>query len=349
MDRRARGRGPGDLSVRGPVDYLPLLSELGLDPAAGAHVLAAAAGSQARLAELRRALAGAVPPGCAAFALGSLGRHESSALSDLDLAVVYRRGEVDPLVARDARDAVAAALRARGHDVPDKTFHSAVALDALLGDIGGRGDSNDHLTYRALLLTEGAWISNAADAAAIVDAVFGAYAGGAITRGRYLTSLSNDLHRYYRTICVDYRFKVENAGKHWAVRYFKLRHARKLWHLANLAVFCRAALLPDHARDGWLAEQLPRPPLLRTAEALRPLDGLLLCAGLVTAYDAFLAALADPDTRRALDLVAYDVREESPVFRRMRASAERFDEAATAVVGHLWQRSPDHLVRYGLL
>lgn len=335
--------------MRGPVDYRPLLSELGLAAADAAHVLAAAVGSHARLAGLRRALAGLVPPGCAAFALGSVGRHESSALSDLDLAVVYRRGELGPDAARAAREAVAAVLRQRGHDVPDKTFHSAVALDALLGDIGGRGDSNDHLTYRALLLTEGAWLGNAADAAAIVDAVFGAYAGGATTRGRYLTSLSNDLHRYYRTICVDYRFKVENAGKHWAIRYFKLRHSRKLWHLANLAVFCRAALLPDDARDGWIAEQLPQPPLLRTAEALRALGGLHLCAGLVTAYDTFLGALADPDTRRALDLLAYDARDASAVFRRLRAGAERFDDAATAIVGHLWQRSPDHLVRYGLL
>jgi hypothetical protein len=335
--------------VRGPVDYAPLLSELGLGEADAAQVLAAAHGSHARLAELRRALVGAVPPGCAAFALGSLGRHESSALSDLDLAVVYRRDLIAPDEAARAREVLAAALRARGLDVPDKTFHQAVALDDLLGDIGGRDDCNDHLTYRALLLTEGAWLSNPADAAGVVEAVFGAYAGGAITRGRYLTSLSNDLHRYYRTICVDYRFKVEDAGKHWAIRYFKLRHARKLWHLANLAVFCRAALLPDDARDGWLFEQLPRPPLLRTAEALRPLGGLHLCRGLITAYDAYLAALADPDTRRALDLLAYHAREASPVFRRLRASAERFDEAATAVVGHLWQRSPDHLVRYGLL
>ena len=315
--------------MRGPVDYAPLLAELGLGPGDARHVLAAAAGSHARLVGLRRALAGALPPGCAAFALGSLGRHESSSLSDLDLAVVYRRDQQGPEVARLARETVATTLRGLGHDVADKTFHSAVALDALLGDIGGRHDSNDHLTYRALLLTEGAWLANPADAAEVVDAIFGAYAGGATTRGRYLTSLSNDLHRYYRTICVDYRFKV--AEHRW--------WADTDWY----------ERVPDEARDGYLAEQLPRPPLLRTAEALRPLAGLHLCAGLVTAYDAFLAALADPDTRRALDLLGYDAREASPVFHRLRASAERFDDAATAIVGHLWQRSPDHLVRYGLL
>lgn len=335
--------------MRGPVDYAPLFAELGLTADEAANVLAAAADAHARLVALRAGLADALPPGCAAFALGSLGRYESSAASDLDLAVVYQPDRIDPAAAQQARQRLAADLRARGYDVADKTFHSAVALGALLGDIGGRNDTNDHLTYRALLLTEGAWLCNADQAAAVVESLFGAYARGAITRGRYLTSLSNDLQRYYRTICVDYRFKVESAGKHWAIRYFKLRHSRKLWHLANLAVFCRAALLPDDERDGWLAEQLPRPPLLRTADALRPLGGLGLCAGLVRAYDGFLAALADPQARRALDQLGYDDREASPLFRRLRDGAERFDAAATAVVGHLWDTSRDHLVRYGML
>lgn len=334
--------------MRGAPDYAPLLAELGLGPGDAAHVLRAAAGSQALLAAIRRELPGALPPGAAAFALGSLGRHEAGAASDLDLAVVYRPG-CDPAEVRGARERLAGRLRGLGLEIPDKTFQGALALEALLADIGGRNDNNDHLTYRALLLTEGAWLCNAADAAEITDALFGAYAGGAITRGRFLSSLSNDLQRYYRTICVDYRFKVESAGKHWALRYLKLRHSRKLWHLANLALFCRAALLPDEVRDAHLAEQLPRPPLLRVADAMRPLGGLPLCAPLVRAYDAFLGALADPAVRDALDRLQYDVREASPLFRGLREGAERFDLAAEGLVAHLWERSREHLVRYGLL
>lgn len=336
--------------MRGAVDYLPLLAELGLGRAEAPHLLAAAAGSQRRLAELRTALAGlALPAGLAAFALGSLGRHESSSASDLDLAVVYRAGGLAFADAQDARARIAEVVRGLGFHVPDKTFHSAVALEHLLRDIGGRNDTNDHLTYRALLLTEGQWIASADAAAQTVEAIFGAYAHGAISRGRFLTSLSNDLQRYFRTICVDYRFKVESAGKHWAIRYLKLRHSRKLWHLANLALFCRAAQLPDDARDGYLAEQLPRPPLARVAEAMRALGGLPLCAGLVRAYDGFLGELADPGVRRELDQLDYATREDSPLYRRLRAGAERFDLAAHAIVAHLWAHSNDHLVRYGLL
>ena len=334
----------------GPVDYRPLLRELAVAEADAAHVLAAAEGSWRRLVDIRRALAVlAIPPELAVFAVGSLGRFESSAASDLDFAVVHARERVAADVADAARRELAAQLRARGHDVPDKTFRAPVELGALLGDIGGEGDTNLHLTYRALLLTEGAWLANPAATDQVTDAIFAAYAQGAISRGRFLSSLQNDLHRYYRTICVDYRFKVESAGKRWAIRYFKLRHARKLWHLANLALFCAAARLDDVDRDLHLAAELPHPPLLRTAAAMRALGGLELCADLVRAYDGYLAALADPELRRGLDRIDYAARLGDPLFQRLSAGADRLDAAALAIARHLWTHCNEHLVRYGLL
>ena len=334
----------------GPVDYRPLLAELDVPEAEAVHLLAAAVGSWQRLVEIRRVLAALPIAGAlAVFAVGSLGRFESSLASDLDFAVVYAADRLDAATAGAARHELAGQLRARGHDVLDKTFRAPVELGALLRDIGGEGDSNLHLTYRALLLTEGAWLASPAAAAEVTDAIFAAYAQGAISRGRFLSSLQNDLHRYYRTICVDYRFKVESAGKHWAIRYFKLRHARKLWHLANLALFCHAARLPDEARDIHLAGELPRPPLLRLAAVMRALGGLELCAEVVRAYDGYLAALADPALRRALDRVDYRTRADDPLFHRLADGADRFDLAAQAIAAHLWVHCNEHLVRYGLL
>lgn len=334
-----------------PINLRPLLAEIAVSEADAAHVIAAVEGSWARLVEIRRALAElpGIPRELAVFAVGSLGRFESSPASDLDFAVVHSGAAIAAEPAAAVRHELAAQLRARGHDVLDKTFRAPIELGALLGDIGGEGDSNLHLTYRALLLTEGAWLANAAAAAEVTDAIFAAYAQGAISRGRFLSSLQNDLHRYYRTICVDYRFKVESAGKHWAIRYFKLRHARKLWHLANLALFCRAARLPDDERDLHLARELPRPPLLRLCAVLRDLDGLPLAGDLVRAYDGYLAALADPLLRRALDQIDYAARNSDPLFLRMLAGAERFDLATQAIAGHLWTHCNEHLVRYGLL
>ena len=338
-----------DSSV-GPIDYRPLLGELAVDLRDATHLLAAAEGSWQRQVEIRQALAPlAIPRTMAVFAVGSLGRFESSIASDLDFAVVLTPDHTDFAQATELRHALAEHLRARGHDILDKTFRAPLELGALLRDIGGEGDTNLHLTYRALLLTEGAWLANAATADEVTDAIFAAYAQGAISRGRFLSSLQNDLHRYYRTICVDYRFKVESAGKHWAIRYFKLRHARKLWHLANLALFCHAAQLSDDDRDLYLATSLPRPPLLRLVEVLRAQGGLSLGAALVRAYDGYLAALADPEIRRGLDRVDYTTRTEDPLFQRLAAGAERFDLATQAIAAHLWTHCNEHLVRYGLL
>lgn len=336
--------------MHGPVDMLPLLTELGVAANEAPHVIAGASGSWSRLVEIRRTLAGAgAPADVAVFAVGSLGRFESSAESDLDFAVVFHRDTVAAGAAQEVREALAGRLAPLGYTISDKTFKNAVDLRALLEDIGGQRDTNIHLTYRALLLTEGAWLANAAAASGVTDAIFAAYAQGAITRGRFLSSLQNDLHRYYRTICVDYRFKVEVDGKHWAIRYFKLRNARKLWHLANLTVFCQAASLADEERDAYLARALRLPSLVRITDALRALGGLHLGAALVRAYEPFLAALADQEVRRGLDRIAYATREQDPLFVRMREGADRLDAAAQAVVRHLWDCCNDHLVRYGLL
>ena len=135
----------------GPVDYRPLLAELGMNEAEAAHVITAAEGSWQRLVEIRRALAVlSIPRELAVFAVGSLGRFESSAASDLDFAVVYAAEVLAVQTADAARHELAAQLRARGHDVLDKTFRAPVEVGALLGDIGGEGDTNPvsytHLT-----------------------------------------------------------------------------------------------------------------------------------------------------------------------------------------------------------
>ncbi|MCA9697991.1 MAG: hypothetical protein KC431_10745, partial [Myxococcales bacterium] len=234
-----------------------------------------------------------------------------------------------------------------GFDIPEKTFDQAIDLRVLTRNIGGRQDSNESLTYRALLLTEGACLAGAGRA--MKHAVFRAYADATISRGRFLASLGNDLHRYYRTLCMDYRHKVDELDKSWAIRVLKLRHSRKLWHLANLVLFSWAATVADDEREALVGEHLDLPPLARIAAGLRALDGGPLCGPLFLAYERFLAAIADPERREHLDRLDHDHREGSPTYRALRDNADRLDEAAQAIVGHLWARGPEYLIRFGLL
>jgi hypothetical protein len=311
-----------------------------------------------RALRLARAQLGALTDGqgvareaTATFALGSLGRLEASPESDLDLAFIYDGDKLDRATAQAWRARAIASLGAAGmgFDIPQKTFDQAVDLRSLTRNVGGRFDTNETLTYRALLLTEGAWL--AGDGRMIKEAVFRAYADAQISRGRFLASLGNDLHRYYRTLCMDYRHKVEELDKSWAIRVLKLRHSRKLWHLANLALQCWAvdAIDDDAERDVALASRIGWPSLLRLFGALEHFDAVELARAPFLRFDQFLAALARAEVRRELQALEYERRGESAIYRELHANAAALDEAAGKIVELLFMRCRNYMVRFCIL
>jgi hypothetical protein len=286
--------------------------------------------------------------GTATFAFGSLGRMEASDESDLDLAFLYDSERIDREAAEARRHRMVAAL-ADEFEIPQKTFDRAIDLRALIRNVGGRRDTNENLTYRALLLTEGAWLAGAGRH--MKHAVFGAYADGLISRGRFLGSLGNDLHRYYRTLCMDYRHKVQELDKSWAIRLFKLRHSRKLWHLANIALQCWVvdAIEDDEARDVTLAARIGWPSLLRLEGALEHFGAAELAREPFLVFDRFLAALADPEARAELAALDYEARESSVLYRDLYANAARLDEALADIVELLMARARAFMVRFCVL
>lgn len=351
-----------------PSIYAECLPRIGLQPDAIAAVLAAEAYSRRQLQLARGCLAALAPDPrhTATFALGSLGRLEASRESDLDLAFVYDGAHLDRAQAQAARARVIAGLGHRdarasrlasseeselaaGFDIPEKTFNQAIDLRSLTCNIGGRADTNETLTYRALLLTEGACL--AGDGPAIKQAVFRAYADAPISRGRFLASLGNDLHRYYRTLCMDYRHKVEELDKSWAIRVLKLRHSRKLWHLANLALQCWAvdAIADDAERDIALAACIDWPSLLRIVTALEHFGAPELARAPFVCFDRFLAALARADVRHELAVLEYERRRESTIYRELHDNATQLDAAAAAIVELLLQRCRAYMVRFCIL
>ena len=336
--------------------YSECLPRIGLSPAETPAILAAEAYSRRALALARTRLAaldrgrerGELATATATFAFGSLGRLEASSESDLDLAFLFDSERVDRAIAEARRAEVIACLAAT-FDIPQKTFDQAIDLRGLTRNIGGRLDTNETLTYRALLLTEGAWL--AGGGRSMKAAVFRAYADAQISRGRFLASLGNDLHRYYRTLCMDYRHKVEELDKSWAIRVLKLRHSRKLWHLANLALQCWAvdAIDDDGSRDVALASRIGWPSLLRLFGALEHFGAPELARAPFLCFDRFLAALADPEVRGELVGLAYEHRAESAVYQSLHANAAELDAAAAEIVALLFARCRDFMVRFCIL
>ncbi|PRP90109.1 hypothetical protein ENSA5_67820 [Enhygromyxa salina] len=337
-----------------PSAFAECLPDVGLTPAQVPAILTAERFSRRQLQLARARLAALTQPepdswrATATFAFGSLGRLEASPESDLDLAFLYDGARVGRAAAEAQRERVLASL-AESFDVPQKTFAQAVDLRSLTDNIGGHADTNETLTYRALLLTEGAWLGGAGRATK--RAVFRAYADAQISRGRFLTSLGNDLHRYYRTLCMDYRHKVEALDKSWAIRVLKLRHSRKLWHLANLALQCWAvdAIDDDASRDVALASRVGWPSLLRLFGALDHFGAPELAREPFLCFDRFLAALANAEVREQLRVLDYEERDTSPIYRELHDNAACLDDAAAAVVELLFERCRAFMVRFCIL
>jgi hypothetical protein len=324
------------------------LPAIGLGESDVPAILAAADGSRARIADARAALRGDGPG--LPVALGSHGRHESSRASDLDLAFLYDPAHCAREDAESDRRRCIDALRAAGFEVPEKTFRSAVAIPSLLVHVGGEEDSHESLTHRALLLTESAWLRDREASRDAWSRLFALYRDG-VTRGAWLGSLLNDLQRYYRTVCLDYRHKIEEADKGWATRYVKLRHSRKTLHLSNLVAHSASRALHGDAFDSDLASRLSLPPLLKIARALGELGHGATAAPLWLRYDEFLARMADDATRAELERLRPRDEASSPAFRALKANARGLDDAAEAICGALLgdSRTRSHLLRFGLL
>ena len=167
-----------------PSAFSECLPRIGLAATDTPAILAAERFSRASLRTARARLAQLepqIPEATASFAFGSLGRLEASSESDLDLAFLFDSDRVTRAEAEAERARVIAQLTELhpdspgvGFDIPQKTFDQAIDLRALTRNIGGQSDSNETLTYRALLLTEGAWL--AGGGRAMKHDVFRAYA-----------------------------------------------------------------------------------------------------------------------------------------------------------------------------
>ena len=100
--------------------------------------------------------------------------------------------------------------------------------------IGGTKDNSGALTKRILILTESRQVAGGFDLGEIRRALLDAYASEDRTSGRHVLSLCNDIARYYKTLCIEYKAKIDDEEKDWCTRNMKLRHSRKFWYFANI-------------------------------------------------------------------------------------------------------------------
>ncbi|MBJ7471913.1 MAG: hypothetical protein JHD16_11460, partial [Solirubrobacteraceae bacterium] len=304
-------------------------------------LLAARQRTEAKMGELARDLSQIyLPEETSVVLLGSWGRAEVTGVSDLDWLLVDAKsarapiGSSEPIpMAQMALDPTFAGtpVAAHLHDLSEimgrhgadpgsqGTFGTAVHVADLAQKIGLDEDSNQNLTRRMLLALESVPATGAEHHATALRRIITTYLAGRTRDYRPPRFLLNDLIRYWRTIAVDFEGKRREQDDHkWAVRNVKLRTARKVLFMGGLLPVLACRNLPADEMGGYLFDQFSAPATDRIAHAFLSWDAPDEGVRALRAYDAVLGRLADADTRRRLDELAYEHARDDSLFLELR-------------------------------
>lgn len=257
------------------------------------------------------------------IAVGSVGRREALDASDIDLIPILG-ASVEHFDRHDAaiRDIVGQAMQAKvsnGDDLTKFTHLTDLANGTL---IGADDDNSSALTKRVLILTEGAQAGGRLPIHDVREKLLRAYAQEVRTRGRHLLALINDIARYYRTLCIEYKAKVE-SGKDWCTRNVKLRHSRKFWYFSTMLALAASRGSGDAQTKSVLA-LLQMPPCERLLSGLGSTTPAA-ARRVLEAYAWFLDFMSKVENRAALSAVDYDQRYEATIanpFPAMKANSD---------------------------
>lgn len=245
--------------------------------------------------------------------VGSVGRGEALEASDLDLIPVAR--DVEALAAftthdRLLREHIEARVGIKVSRGADLT--KAVSLKELTEPdcIGGSKDNSSTLTRRILILTEGRQVGGNLRLADVRRQILGAYANQNRTSGRHVLSFCNDVARYYNTLCIEYKAKIDDEEKDWCTRNIKLRHSRKFWYFSTIISIVKLSeelpLGGSEYVDG-LLRILDLSPVERIVQALSETQPVEV-GQLLESYSMFLEFMASPQNRAELARVEHTAR-----------------------------------------
>ena len=249
-------------------------------------------------------------------AVGSIGRSEALNASDLDLIPIARTFEA--LNAYESRDVK---LRKRLNEhlkvkvSKGEQLTKACTIDEIVKPerIGGAEDDSSHLTRRILVLTEGKQIAGNYQIKSVKQEILKAYEAQDKSRGRHILSLCNDIARYYRTLCIEYKPKADKENEDWCTRNLKLRHSRKIWYFSIIVSV--AKLSERYPRGGEdygekLLNVLTETPVSRLIQALKDTQQTEL-GRLLETYAFFLEFMSKDCHRSELSKVPYEKRYEN--------------------------------------
>ena len=245
--------------------------------------------------------------------VGSVGRNEALAASDLDLVPIARTGcALEQYQSKDSqlRDLLSEELRTKVSKGQHLTKADTISRLIERESIGGDDDNSQNLTRRMLVLTEGRQVSGGFDLTRVKEEILGAYEGEERSRGRHILSLCNDIARYYRTLCIEYKTKADNDEENWCTRNLKLRHSRKVWYFSCVALISELAEsfpLGDSEYRDRLLKAFEVSPVTRLVGSLGESQGAEM-GRLLETYAVFLRFMSRESHRERLSKVSHEDR-----------------------------------------
>lgn len=286
--------------------------------------------------------------------LGSWGRAEVTEVSDLDWLLLDASAERAPApevaavpraqlaldpelpgtpVAAHLGDLAEIMSRHGASPGTQGTFGTEVHVEDLASRIGLDEDSNQNLTRRMLLLLESVPATGPEHHRHALERVLHTYVDGRTRDYRPPRFLLNDLIRYWRTIAVDFEGKRrEQSDRKWALRNVKLRTARKILFAGGLLPILACRSLQAGEMVDYLLDQFSAPATDRIAHAFLAWDASDEGVRCLRAYDAVLARLADPDTRRRLDSLEYEHARDDSLFLELRRLGHELEAGLLALL-----------------
>jgi predicted nucleotidyltransferase len=299
----------------------------------------------AKRQELHKALADLDSEDTSIVVSGSLARDEFTSGSDIDWTLLID-GLSDPghygLTTKIDEIIRGIAAKPVGRE---GTFSTMIFSHDLVHQIGGDIDTNKNTTRRLLLLLESCVVGREDAYRRVVRNILNRYL--LEDRGFWYGSghrvprfLQNDIARYWRTMAVDFAYKLRmRSGKGWAIRNIKLRMSRKLIYVSGLLACFRCHLDYSAAeRTKIFGDPNCRHEVidhLETIFRLTPLEviaSVLMryphldgCATkILSSYDEFIGMLSDAKAREHLENLREADADEDKIYQRARSLSHTF-------------------------
>lgn len=307
--------------------------------------------AQSKRLELQKALVHFASEDTSIVVSGSLARDEFTEGSDVDWTLLID-GQSDPghypLATKIGEVVRSVAAKEVGQE---GTFGTMVFSHDLVHQIGGEDDTNRNTTRRLLLLLESQVVGREDAYRNVVRNVLNRYLleDRGFWRGsghRVPRFLQNDFARYWRTMAVDFAYKLRTrSGKGWAIRNAKLRMSRKLIYVSGLLACFRChldysdaerkTLFQDPNRKQEVIEHLEEifrtTPLEIIASVLYKHNHLDEAArNILGSYNEFIGMLSDAESRSRLENLAEESAEADPIYQHARELSHTFRDGLLA-------------------